>query len=269
VQTRGPRGGRTAWPALIVGIPIDNFDIVLYYWNGDSTIGSDAPGGGHSSLRRDAPRREIALSSPSRRQLRREQDINYILDVAERLFAEKGFVRVTMSELAQKAEFALGTIYSFFKGKRQLYDRLIDRKVGEYVATVRGAMRTQAEPLRRVEKFIEAKLMFAYQNRPFLRLHLAGSHGAPAAQRGEPGGGERETDDRAVFRDLVGALRKGISAGVFIEVDPTALAVALDGLTTAVALPWLHHASDESPTAEIEMVKQLLFRGMLTTAPTS
>jgi TetR/AcrR family transcriptional regulator len=199
--------------------------------------------------------------------MRREQDINYILDVAESLFAEKGFVRVTMRELAQKAEFALGTIYSFFKGKHQLYERLMDRGAGEYVAAIRAAMRTEAQPVRRLEKFIEAKLRFAYQNPPFLRLHLARSHGAPTARPAQAIEGAREGGDTAVFRELVGTLRKGVSSGAFIRADPTALAVAVDGLTTAVALPWLRHTSDKSPDAEIEMAKQVLLKGMLKTAP--
>ncbi len=203
-----------------------------------------------------------------RRVRRRQQDMDYVLEVAERLFAEKGFIKVTMRELSQKAEFALGTIYSFFKGKRQLYEHLMERKLKEYIAVVKGAISSESQPRQQLEKFIEAKLTFVHQNRPFLRLHLAGKHGPPPTAAGEGSSDERpkHVDDMPVLQELVSAFRRGISSGVFAKADPNVLATALDGLTSALALSWLKHPSDTSPKAEIETAKRIFFRGVLADA---
>lgn len=190
------------------------------------------------------------------------------MDIAERLFAEKGFVKVTMRELSQKAEFALGTIYSFFKGKRQLYEQLMERKIKEYIAVIKSAISSESQPRQQLEKFIEAKLTFVHQNHPFIRLHLAGKHGPPqtAAGEGASDGEPAHADDTPVLQELVSAFRKGISSGVFAKADPKVLATALDGLTSALAISWLKHPSDASPEAEIEIAKRVFFRGVMADA---
>ena len=57
------------------------------------------------------PRRE-------REKLRQRQEI---LTAALSLFSKKGYHNVSMQEIAAKAEFAIGTLYKFFKNKEDLY----------------------------------------------------------------------------------------------------------------------------------------------------
>ena len=54
------------------------------------------------------------LSRKERERLIRRQEI---LDAGLALFSEKGFHNVSMNEIAQKAEFAIGTLYKFFENK--------------------------------------------------------------------------------------------------------------------------------------------------------
>ena len=49
--------------------------------------------------------------------IRREE----ILKAAECVFAQKGFHNSTVAEIAKESEFAIGTIYQFFKNKEELY----------------------------------------------------------------------------------------------------------------------------------------------------
>jgi len=44
-----------------------------------------------------------------------------ILKAAESAFAQKGFHNSTVAEIAKESEFAIGTIYQFFKNKEELY----------------------------------------------------------------------------------------------------------------------------------------------------
>ncbi len=63
---------------------------------------------------------EEALSKLSRKEreyLRRRQEI---LSAAEEVFSEKGYVSATIDEIAQRSEFAVGTIYRFFEKKADL-----------------------------------------------------------------------------------------------------------------------------------------------------
>lgn len=47
-----------------------------------------------------------------------------ILSAAKEIFLKKGYTEAKMSEIAARANVSLGTIYNFFEGKRDLFDRL-------------------------------------------------------------------------------------------------------------------------------------------------
>lgn len=49
--------------------------------------------------------------------LRKEQ----ILESARRLFQERGFLNVTMSDISEAAELSIGTLYLYFKNKEDIY----------------------------------------------------------------------------------------------------------------------------------------------------
>lgn len=201
----------------------------------------------------------------SRRERERQERIRYILEVAERLFAERGFFRVTMRQIAKRAEFALGTLYAFFESKRHLYGRLMSGKMEEFVGWVTAHMASAEGPREQVERFVEAKLRFLRENLSFLRLYLAETQ-TPRFHS------EEEVEPlRRSHRDLIGRLaqvfRRGIAEGVFVQLEPEGLARALDGLTSACACHWLE--GDRSLPAErlAELAKRVFLRGVLKEQP--
>jgi AcrR family transcriptional regulator len=60
-----------------------------------------------------------------------------ILEAALELFSEKGFYNVSMNEIAQKAEFAVGTMYKFFENKEDLYKALVLEQADKFGITLR------------------------------------------------------------------------------------------------------------------------------------
>jgi TetR/AcrR family fatty acid metabolism transcriptional regulator len=66
------------------------------------------------------------LGEPSRR--------DAILDVASRLFAEKGYSTTTTAEIAQEAGVAEGTLYHHFGSKDGIFLTIFDEMVEEYMA---------------------------------------------------------------------------------------------------------------------------------------
>ena len=79
------------------------------------------------------------FSRREREKLRQRQEV---LDVALRLFSEKGYHSVSMHEIAKEAEFAIGTLYKFFRNKEDLYKALImqlsDRFHGALTEVIEG-----------------------------------------------------------------------------------------------------------------------------------
>ncbi len=198
----------------------------------------------------------------SRKERERRDRINYVLNVAEGLFAEKGFVKVTMRQIAQKAEFALGTIYSFFKGKRHIYNQLMERKSEQFVSYLEREMASEATPREQVEKFIEAKLTYLRNNLAFLRLYFAEIH-APQISAGRGLGLKVKKKYNGLISQLAEILSKGMSEGIFVQSEPDALARALDGLTNAFAFLWLERLPASSPMNEIKAAKEVFLKGAL------
>jgi len=212
---------------------------------------------GGSNLLEDCP-----VNTQSRRETERDEHRNYILRTAERLFAERGFLGVTMREIAQRAEFALGTVYRFFGGKGELYEQMIDKKVEEFVEFVTHETASGRTAREKVRKFIEAKLTFFSRNLDFVRLYFAENRASQLY-------GEQALTQKlrvryeVLFERLVGVFEQGIREGVFTRADPRMLATALDGLTSALAFSWVERMLKASPSAEIETANRLFLEGAL------
>ncbi len=57
-----------------------------------------------------------------------------IIGAAERVFARNGHRGSTVEQIAQEAEFAVGTLYNFFKSKEELYEEVLASLVEQAVA---------------------------------------------------------------------------------------------------------------------------------------
>ncbi len=202
------------------------------------------------------------MPNTSRRERERQQHRHYILETAEQLFAEDGFLKVSMRQIAQKAEFALGTLYRFFEGKEELYDQLLDRKTGEFVSFVSEEMAAGRNPSEKVRKFIEAKLGFFHRNLDFLRLYLAETHGC-RHRSGKARSESLREKHEGLLGKLVEVFEQGIAAGVFHTAQPQKLARALDGLTSAFAWSWTDKAPGPFPAEEIDTAERIFLKGAM------
>jgi TetR/AcrR family transcriptional regulator len=68
------------------------------------------------------------LSRKERERLARRE---LIVDVAEEVFSEHGYVNATMEQIAEKAELGKGTLYLHFKSKSALYLAICERGSGK------------------------------------------------------------------------------------------------------------------------------------------
>lgn len=75
-----------------------------------------------------------------------------MLDAAQSVFAEKGYARATLDEIAERAEFGKGTLYNYFEGGKEgilfaIFDAIYDETVDIIEATC-PAERVQRDGLR-------------------------------------------------------------------------------------------------------------------------
>lgn len=195
-----------------------------------------------------------------RRERERQEHIRHILNVAEAIFARKGFFGATMRQIALKAEFALGTVYSYFRDKKGLYEEVIETKVNELVDVVTGEMTSAPSVRAQVERFIYAKMTFFLENLAFLRLYLADVD-VPRLDAEYILPKKLREKYNSMVRTLTGTIEQGIRQGIFKSMNAKVLARTLDSLTNALALSWLRSQERGPIENDLRIVTEVFFNG--------
>jgi AcrR family transcriptional regulator len=71
--------------------------------------------------------RETLVRAPDRRQLRRAETIEQLLDVAAQVMAEQGVAGLSLGEVARRMGIRPPSLYSYFASKNAVYDALFAR----------------------------------------------------------------------------------------------------------------------------------------------
>lgn len=93
-----------------------------------------------------------------------------IIQAAETVFSEKGYVRATMEEIAQEAEFAVGTLYKFFKNKEDLYTAVVLDKMDLMGEEIRSEIAKGTSPKEKVQLCYWARIELLWEYPRFFRL---------------------------------------------------------------------------------------------------
>ena len=201
-------------------------------------------------------------ASSSRREREQQDHRAHILHKVERLFAERGSLRVTMRQIVHAAEVALGTICRPVGGERQLHEEMLDSKMQEFVSLLSDQMTSATRLRQQVERSVAIKLALFYRNLDFIRVHFAESQGARLnGQQATAQNFKRKYDP--VSETLVGLSEQGINEGVFVPAHRRMLASALDGVTSALAFAWVERLPAATPSAEIGLANRLCLKGVL------
>jgi len=199
---------------------------------------------------------------PHRKEREKQQHYEEILAAAEKLFSEKGFHRTTVEEVAELAEFSVGSLYNFFPGKEQLYQSLIQQRCQMLADEVDAALKTIGDPVKAIRAYIELKTQLCYKYESFVRLYARERLGDRFANN------ELWREIVApVYEKVLGGLaeifRSGIKQGCFrADLDPVDMTIALDGLTDGFLYAWLEYPEKSSFRDKLETMIRLFFYGV-------
>ena len=107
--------------------------------------------------------------APSRRERRRREVHEQIVDAALRLFEEKGFAATTALEIAEAADVAEKTFYNHFETKQQLIAEIAQRKFGAMAGLLAQAHACPGTTEERLRVFCEGVADLAERSRVFTR----------------------------------------------------------------------------------------------------
>lgn len=106
------------------------------------------------------PRRRQPIPDPPFPSTRGADRVSSILEAAEATFAELGYERATMRDIADRAGASMSSVYHFFDGKDALARELGTRYVEQIIANLReaiGAVRPEEDLGRLVRRLIAAQ----------------------------------------------------------------------------------------------------------------
>lgn len=184
----------------------------------------------------------MAKAAKTENQRRREQrrlqhqDLSrtQLLDAAEEVFGRKGFHETTLKEVADLAGFSVGSVYSFFENKDDLFKQIFLRRGEQFMTGMRELLADESvAPLEQLQHLAQFQVEFFRSCRHFGRIFLRYSSIAHLAAR-------NDQVDEAVARRYDEAMqmqadifRRGQKSGEICDGDPFVLSRLFSGLISA------------------------------------
>jgi AcrR family transcriptional regulator len=167
-----------------------------------------------------------------RRQLHQDLSRTQLLDAAEEVFGARGFHDTTLKQIAELAEFSVGSVYSFFANKDDLFLHVFLRRGEEFLPGMEAAATGGDDAVAQLHALVDFEVGFFRQHPHFGRLYLRTSSSSL------PGGGiepseELSTNFGRAMDIQAGIFRRGQAAGALREGDPAVLGRLLTGLVAA------------------------------------
>ncbi|MEZ4527365.1 MAG: TetR/AcrR family transcriptional regulator [Desulfobacterales bacterium] len=199
----------------------------------------------------------------SRRERDRLRQRREILAAALKLFSEKGFHNVAMHEIAKEAEYAVGTLYKFFKNKKDLYQALIIENSDRFHEEISKAVEEADDEVEKLRSFVRVHNTVFRENIAVIRLYFAETREATFNIKA---GLDKELRQRyeKFMHTLAAIFESGMEKNMFQKIgEPYHLAVALDSLCNSFLVLWMESPEQYPCPEDPDIILNILFRGLI------
>lgn len=211
----------------------------------------------HASDGADSPASETASAGKTPRTERGRRTLRAILDAAAAEFGEKGFHEGSISGITRRAGVALGSFYTYFDSKDDVFRALV-RDMSEQVRIhVAPALHDAPSPIAAEQAALGAFLRFARTHREIYRIIDEAEFVDPASFRAHYAG----TAER-----IAGRLRAAADRGDLRDEVGEVHAWAIMGMNVFLGLRYAVWDGDADPEAIADTVAAMLARGIATSS---
>jgi AcrR family transcriptional regulator len=185
-----------------------------------------------------------------------------VVESAERLFAVHGYERTKIQGIASASGLSLGTLYSVFDGKSDIYEAVHDERLGQLFVLTGHAMNSEATAAERLMLGNRVFVQWLTEHPDYLRMHL-NSGGAWSSKPQEVGEDQVDAWHRGI--DLMAyAIEEAMREGDVWEGDPIIYARLMAATQQVYISAWAESGmTDDAASLAARIEKQLrrsLFR---------
>lgn len=188
-----------------------------------------------------------------------------IAQAAKTVFAERGYTRATLEDIAQRAGMSKATIYIYYKNKDDLFLQVVEELVNATTAATAQAATMPKAPLEKLARIVRDKMTFYEQERDFFRIYLNEKQGLEVAPKDPHKRALRDMYLQEV-QVLDRVLHEGMEAGVLRQMDSRRLAFFLREMISTVLVQRIQGKAKTSVDEDVEQLLDLFLHG---TSPNS
>ncbi len=135
-----------------------------------------------------------------------------IIAAATKVFARKGFYKAKVSEIAQEAGVADGTIYIYFNHKDDILISLFEEKMQEVLDNMEKQISSESDPFAKIEKFAFLHLRLIQDNKDMAEIIQVELRQSDKFMK------DYHNEKFAKYLDLIGTIiQEGKEKGLFRE----------------------------------------------------
>lgn len=135
-----------------------------------------------------------------------------IIAAATKVFARKGFYKAKVSDIAQEAGVADGTIYIYFNHKDDILISLFEEKMQEVLDNMEKQISSESNPLAKIEKFAFLHLRLIQDNKDMAEIIQVELRQSDKFMK------DYHNEKFAKYLDLIGTIiQEGKEKGLFRE----------------------------------------------------
>lgn len=134
-----------------------------------------------------------------------------LVDVAEKLFAEKGYAATSLDAIVSGARVTKGALYHHYSGKQALFEAVFERVEQESAKRIQKALRSERDPWRKAIEGLRSFLQVV-QETSYRRIVIQDGPAVLGYER------FREQEERSTYANIVEIVRATLAAGAW-ELD--------------------------------------------------
>jgi len=181
-----------------------------------------------------------------------------IIKAAQELFAQFGFVKTTVDEIAKAARMGKATLYHYFRSKEDVFKEVIEKESQILNEKVKEAIDKEETPQKKLRAFVLTRMMYLNE---LANIYSALkdeflNHYAFIEKT-------REKDFYQEIKSVKNILNKGIEKNIFVIQDVELTSFAIISALKGLEYPWSIKVSLPDIEKNVDKVLEILFRGIL------